>query len=80
MQQLEGSAGTGQAGSEQGIAAQATVATSPVANRARYQKGALLIGVISIPASWTDPQNTSLWHSIHLSKPSLQQTDGRKQK
>lgn len=63
MQQLEGSAGTGQAGGEQETAAPAAptpaaaAAGSLVANGTSYQKGALLIGPISIPADWTDPQD-----------------------
>lgn len=59
MQQLEGSAGTEQAGGEQGTTAPtvAAAAGSLVANGTSYQKGALLIGPISIPANWTDPQD-----------------------
>ena len=62
MQQLEGSAGTGQAGGEQSMAAPAAPAAtaaagSLVANETSYQKGALLIGPVSLPADWTDPQD-----------------------
>ncbi|OPY49270.1 MAG: hypothetical protein A4E49_03194 [Methanosaeta sp. PtaU1.Bin112] len=57
MQQLEGSAGTGQAGGQQEAAAPATAAGGLVADKTRYQKGALLIGPISIPAEWTEPQD-----------------------
>jgi hypothetical protein len=59
MQQLEGSAGTGLAGGEQSTIAPtvAAAAGSLVANGTSYQKGALLIGPISIPANWTDPQD-----------------------
>ncbi|MDD4653056.1 MAG: hypothetical protein PHQ34_12605 [Methanothrix sp.] len=59
MQQLEGGAGAGLASGEQGTTAPATAAAigSLVANGTSYQKGALLIGPISIPANWTDPQD-----------------------
>jgi hypothetical protein len=57
MQQLEGSAGTGQAGGEQGATRPTTATGSLIANGTSYQKGALLIGPVSIPAEWTDPQD-----------------------
>jgi hypothetical protein len=57
MQQLEGGPGTGQSSGEKETAAPTATAGSPVANRASYQKGALLIGPISIPADWTEPQD-----------------------
>lgn len=57
MQQLEGSLGTEQAGTKQGTTTLTTATGSLTANGTGYQKGALLIGPVSLPADWTDPQD-----------------------
>jgi len=57
MQQLEIGRVTEQAGTEQGTSAAIPSTGKLTANGTSYQKGALLIGPISIPAEWTDPQD-----------------------